>query len=94
MLLHHDPVARGYSPRLCLASGELEDELGPSRTGHAPWAHTRSHLEDLHVQVEENHVDRKAQEARVHGRARAQQEALARREVASAQQPAQARAGR
>jgi hypothetical protein len=48
--------------------------------------------DDPEAAVEENHVDREAHEERVHGRARAEEQAVSLRQLAATEQAAQPRA--
>src|SRR5256884_4534968 len=74
-----------------LAGRDLEHCLCTSASRNVPGPEIRGDLDDAQVAIEEYGVDRKAHERHVHRRRRLQQDALAARELAPAEQALHAR---
>src|SRR4051794_28581288 len=77
-------------PLLRLTRSEFEDDACSALHRHAPWAHVIAHREHPELLVEEDHVDREAHEPGVDGGGRAEQQALAGRQLAPPQKAPQA----
>src|SRR3954447_4069840 len=89
--VEHELVPGTDVPDLRLARGELEHGARPLLPGHPPRAQLAPDGQHAEIPVEEQRVDREPHEPGVDGRRRAEQQALARRELRPAEQPAQAR---
>src|SRR5438874_12967198 len=80
-------VADAQAPPLALARRQLEDRLRAPPARGSPGRQPRDDLEDLEVRIEEDGVDRKAHERRVHGRGGTEEDALTTWPLAPAEQP-------
>src|SRR5207244_7733057 len=79
-------VAHAQAPPLALSCCELEDRLRPPSTRSPPRSEPGNDLEDFEVRVEEDGVDRETHERCVYGRRGTEQDALAARQLAPAEE--------